>query len=82
MASTTVRIDRETLLVLRELAQHTGEAMPKVLAKAVEVYRRQELLERTNIAYHALRSDPDAWQEVQEDRETWDITVSDGLDEP
>ena len=82
MASTTVRISPETLQALRELAQQLGEPMQRILANAVEGYRRQKVLERTNHAYGVLRSDPEAWQEEQEERQAWDITLPDGLDEP
>ena len=82
MASRTVRIDPETLEVLRQLAEELGESMPKVLSKAVEVYRRQQVLERANTAYANLRSDPLEWQEEQAERRAWEVSVADGLDEP
>ena len=65
MASTTVRISRETQETLRELAEQAGEPMHKVLSKAVESYRRQYILEKANAAYAALRDNPKAWQEEQ-----------------
>jgi len=82
MPSTTIRISPETLHSLRELAQQLGEPMQRILAHAVEGYRRHHLLERTNHAYDALRSDPEAWQEEEEERQAWDISLSDDLDEP
>ncbi len=81
MASSTVRINQETLKVLRELAEQLGEPMPRILARAVEGYRRQKVLEQTNLVYAALRSDPGAWQQEQKERETWDIALADGLGE-
>ena len=80
MASTTVRISQETRETLRQLAEQAGEPMHRVLAKAVEVYRRQYILDKTNAAYAALRADPEAWQEEQQERQTWDITLADGLE--
>ena len=82
MPSTTVRISHETLQVLRELAQQLGEPMPKILTRAVEAYRRQQVLERTNIAYAALRADPVEWQRQEEERRLWDVTLGDDLNEP
>ena len=82
MASTTVRINPETLQVLRELAEQLGEPMPKILARAVEVYRRQRVLEHTNIAYAALRSDPDDWQAAQVERQSWEVALGAGLGDP
>jgi predicted transcriptional regulator len=80
MASTTVRISQETREALRELAEQVGEPMHKVLAKAVEAYRRQCILEKSNVAYAALRADPKAWQEEQQERRVWDSTLADGME--
>ena len=55
--------------------------MQKIVARAVEAYRRQHILEKANTAYAALRSNPEAWQQVQEERLEWDGTLADGLDE-
>ncbi len=82
MASRTVRIDPETLEVLRQLAEELGESMPKVLSKAVEVYRRQQVLGRANTGYANLRSDPLEWQEERAERRAWEVSLADGLDEP
>ncbi len=82
MGTTTVRISEATRAVLRELAAEAREPIAGVLAKAVETYRRQRLLEQANAAYAALRSDPSAWQEEMTEREGWDATPADGLDRP
>ena len=81
MASTTVRVSQETRQALRELAEQTGDPIHKVLAKAVEAYRRQYILEEANAAYAALRADPEAWREEQEERQAWDVTMADGLED-
>jgi len=78
MAGTTVRLTDATRAVLRELARESEESMQEVLAKAVEAYRRQRLLEQTNKAYGALRRDADAWEMLQEERAAWDVTLADG----
>jgi hypothetical protein len=54
--------------------------MHKVLAKALEAYRRQCILEKANAAYAALRADPETWEEEQQERQVWDITLADGLE--
>lgn len=81
MASTTVRISKETQQALKELAKQEGKPMQEVLAQAIEAYRRQYILERTNAAYARLQSDPAAWQDEQDERQRWDVTLADGLDE-
>jgi hypothetical protein len=80
MRGTTVRIKEETHAALRELAAQTQEPMQEVLARAVELYRRQRILELTNAAYAALRANPQQWQEVLDERAAWESTLSDGLD--
>jgi len=79
MAETTVRVTKETREALRELSEQAGESMQEVLARAVEAYRRQRMLEETNAAYAALRSNPEAWREEQEERQAWEATLGDGL---
>jgi hypothetical protein len=53
--------------------------MAALLDEAVETLRRQRLLEQTNAAYARLRADPDAWQEIDAERQAWDATLADGL---
>lgn len=81
MDSTTVRVSKETRETLRELAQQTGEPMHRVLARAIEGYRRQYILEKTNAAYTALQADPEAWQAELQERREWDVTLADDLEE-
>ena len=81
MASTTVRIREETREALRQLANEVGEPMQEVLAKAVEAYRRQRILESTNAAYAALRADPEAWQSMEQERREWEATLANGLED-
>jgi hypothetical protein len=79
MMGTTVRINKETHSKLRALAESAGESMPELLEKAVEAYRRQRLLDETNLAFAALRKDPAEWQAELDERQDWDTTLSDGI---
>jgi hypothetical protein len=79
MKTTTVRIEERTQETLKTLAAESGTSMQEVLARAVEAYRRQHLIDQTNAAYAALRRDPAAWQAEQAERAAWDATLSDGL---
>ncbi len=78
--STMVRVTDETRVALRYLAEDMNEPMQQILAKAVEAYRRQRILEQTNAVYAALRSDRQAWQEILDERAEWDVTLTDGLE--
>jgi predicted transcriptional regulator len=76
----TVRVSSRTHEELREIAQAVGESMQTVIEQAVEDLRRKLFFEETNEAYMALRSDPNAWAEIEEERALWDQTLADGLD--
>jgi hypothetical protein len=56
-------------------------SLSSTLEKAVETLRRQTILEETNRAYAALRSDPKKWREEQEERAAWEATLADGLED-
>ena len=77
----TVRIRPETHEKLRKLANETGQPMLVVLDEAVESLRRQRLLQETNRAFKALRSTPKAWQAELKEREEWDTTLGDDLED-
>ena len=81
MPSTTVRISPAAHDALRELAARSGEPMQTVLDRAIESYRRRRFLEDLNAAFLALREDPGAWAAELAEREAWDATLADGLDE-
>ena len=40
---------------------------------------REKVLEGADAAFAALRRDPDAWDEEEQERRTWDQTAGDGL---
>lgn len=83
MASTTVRIDRETHTKLQTLACELSLSMQEIVARAVEAYRRERIFDQADAAYAALRADPVAWQTYWDDHEEWeqaDLTGSE--DEP
>jgi predicted DNA-binding protein len=77
----TVRVSEHTHATLRNLAAETGEPMQELIAEAVEAFRRRRILELTNTAYAAMRSDPEIWQEELEEREAWDTILRDGLED-
>ncbi len=82
MSSATVRISPPVHEKLKRIAARSGVTLSHALEMAVESFRRQMLLEETNRAYAALRSDPERWAEEQEERAAWEATLADGLEEP
>jgi predicted transcriptional regulator len=81
MPSTSIRIDEQALAVLRELARRQGQPVRSVLKQAIDSYRREKFLEKANSAFAALRSNPEAWAEERQERDLWDQTAGDGLEE-
>jgi len=53
--------------------------MQDIAAEAIEAYRRQQILERTNAVYATMRGAPDVRAEELEERAVWDVTLNDGL---
>jgi len=79
MADVSVFIDSSTYKILQDLSAQTGRKTEEIVNKAVELYRRKLLLDKTNAAFTALKADSQAWKEEQEERATWDVTLLDGL---
>lgn len=81
MPSATVRISRETRDTLRNLAASSGESMQTIIDRAIEGYRRQSFMERTNKAYSALRENTEAWGAECQERREWEATLADGQED-
>jgi predicted transcriptional regulator len=77
----TVRISRSAHAALRSLAEETDESMTEVLDKAIEAYRRASFLAGLNGDFAALRQNRTAWEEEQQERRAWNVTLADGLEE-
>jgi hypothetical protein len=81
MSSTTIRISSRSHQTLRLLAEERGETMQDLLEEVIERYRRQRFVEEANAEFAALRQDPAAWREEQAERDAWDDTLGDDLDD-
>ncbi len=81
MESTTVRIDPRAHIILRHIAEQSKESMQSTLTKAIELYRRQTFLKKANLAFAAMRKDPEIWQEELKEREEWDSALLDNMRE-
>jgi len=60
------------------MASASGKTIGEMLAKAVESYRRELLLEDTNEAFSKLKEQGDLWKGELVEREEWEGTLSDG----
>jgi hypothetical protein len=75
-----VGISEKARQTLREMADQTGQSMQRILDQAIEDYRRKLFLDAVNAGYAALRADPQAWAEVEAERQSMAGSLMDGLD--
>ena len=76
----TIHVSLKTRNLLDQLVRDSGLSMQEVVDQALELYRRQQILAQTDMAYRALRADPEAWQAFRTEQIEWDTTLSDGLE--
>ena len=75
-----LRLSKETHEKLRELARREGISMQGVLEKALDEYQKNQFFNSLDASFAALKSDPQAWAEEQQERRMWESTLMDGLD--
>ncbi len=81
MVSTNMRVYNKTYSQIDKIAHQLKISKQEALDQAVESYRRELFLREANNAYAALRNDHEAWQNEKEEREAWDYTIQDGLED-
>jgi predicted transcriptional regulator len=81
MASETVRINSDTHDKLKALADQAGEPMTSVLDDAIELLYRERFFDECDRAYQRLTADPKKWRQHLAEREAWDSTLLDGLED-
>ncbi len=79
MADTTIPISETTLARLRELARWAGISVSEALDQAIKDQYDRKFWEATNAGYAALRANPAAWAEIEEERRSLEGTLLDGL---
>jgi hypothetical protein len=81
MPELTVSISKTAHETLIKLAKTSGETIQTVLDRAIENYRRYVFLLEANEAFATLRQNEALWQEELAEREVWDKTMADGMEE-
>ena len=81
MSSINVRISKGSYQILKSLSESKGQSMQSVIDQAIEDFRRRKLLEDTNAVFSALKAEKTAWQEESKEREMWENTLLDGVEE-
>ncbi len=80
MADESIPISEITLARLRELARWADVSLNEALDQAIKDQYDHRFWEAANAGYAALRADPAAWAEVEEERRSLEGTLMDGLD--
>ncbi|WAM33298.1 ribbon-helix-helix domain-containing protein [Caldicellulosiruptor morganii] len=79
--TTTVRVDVETYEGLKKLASELNQPMQKIIQEALKEYKRKVMLSKTAEAFAALKENKKLWQEEIEERELWENTLQDGIEQ-
>ena len=80
MSSVNVRVSSQSYQLLKSLAKDLDQSMQSVIDEALEELRRRKMLEATDAAFLALKTDKKAWKEELKERRLWEKTLRDGVD--
>ena len=81
MQSAMVRVTQSTHVLLRAISEQTGETMQSILEEVVRERHKALFWETTNAAFASLKADKEAWNGMVSEREAWDETLSDGMED-
>lgn len=79
--TTTIRIDTKTYENLKKLSEQLEQPMQKIVYEALEEYKKKILLSQTAEAFLNLKKNSDLWEDEIKERELWDNTLLDGVEE-
>lgn len=79
--TTTVRVRVSTRDALSRLSRRRGVSTADLIAELVERHEQDDLLERMNASFAREAADPDARAVERAEREAWEATLGDGLDD-
>lgn len=77
----TTRISESDHRVLQTLAVQTGKAHQEIIHEALATYQRESLLDGINEGFARLRADHAEWTLEVGERQLWEHTLGDGVDE-
>ncbi|MFH1194137.1 MAG: toxin-antitoxin system protein [bacterium] len=78
MSTSTIRINKRTHNLLHEIKSLSGQSMQEIVEKALTAYKEKHFWDEVNQAYCKLKNTSGLVKE-KEERELWDVTLSDGL---
>ena len=80
MSETSISISETARRQLSELAEWSGVTLAEALERAVKGQYDRQFWAAVNAGYAALRADPEAWADVEAERQVREATLMDGLD--
>ena len=78
MATTTIRVDKETHARLQALSKESGRSLVETIRDATEALGRQRFGHQVAAELAALRSDGEAWHAYLAEADS--TSVADGID--
>ena len=81
MASTTIRVSRETHKTARRLAEERQTSLTEIVAEAISEFERAAMLDAYAAAAARMRADPVAAADFDAEVRALEGTLADGLDE-
>jgi len=79
--SKLIRVSEESFLKINDMARRMGISKQDIIDEALDKLERMNIMKQANEAYARLRQDPAKWQEEEQEREIWDSTLMDGLED-
>jgi hypothetical protein len=78
--TTTIRVKRKTYNGLKIIADQEHSTMQDTLDKLLEEHETKKFFEELNQSVTTLKSNPEAWTEELNERNEWEETLADGLE--
>jgi hypothetical protein len=75
--STTIRVSEPTRDRFARLARATGRPMSQLVDEAADALERRVFFDQLAARYEVLRTDPDAWSEIEAERAVESGTLRD-----
>ena len=66
---------------MTDIARGSHISLTEALTRAVDAYRREVFFSSLRTSVAATRADPKAWAEEESERDAWDVTLLDGLED-
>ncbi len=81
MQMPTTRISESDHRVLQALSAQTGKGHQEIIHEGLNTYQREAVLDGINAGYAKLKADQLEWAIEKRERQLWEHTLADGIDE-